>query len=183
MVGLVLTPEQVNSAPPEVRAWLHSLLETEYGGPELRQAGRDGTGNLAAMETEEAVAVLDRIRGDFLACQVFFEFGREASHTAHLPPQLHRVAVPDVMRHTQIADIQHLAACFDTISAAFRDVRGDPEASLIGFDQNGGCYVHATTRRSIQAVWRQMSRPGEAATPDAGPSPFGPSPSGSSPVP
>jgi hypothetical protein len=32
MVGLVLSPEQVKSAPPEIRAWLHAMLEAEVSG-------------------------------------------------------------------------------------------------------------------------------------------------------
>lgn len=156
MVGLVLTPEQVKSAPPEVRAWLHAMLEAEYGGPDLR-SGQDEDARLAALEPEEAAAMLDRIRSDFLSTQVFFEFGREPSAAAQLPPHLHRVAIPDILRHTQIGDVQHLAACLDAITAAFRAVRGDPDAALFAFDQGGGCYVHVATRQSIQAVWRQLA--------------------------
>lgn len=157
MVGLVLSPEQVRSAPPEVRAWLHALLEAEYGGPDLR-GGRNDHATLAALEPDEAAAVLQRIGSDFLTTQVFFELGRESAAAAQVPPHLHRVAIPDMLRHTQIGDVQHLAACLDAIAGAFRAVRGDPEANLVGFDQHGGCYVHATTRQSIQAVWRQLAR-------------------------
>ena len=156
MVGLVLSPEQVKSAPPEVRAWLHAMLEAEYGGPDLRP-GRDDHATLAALAPEEAASILDRIRGDFLATQVFFELGRESATAAQAPPNLHRVTIPDILRHTQIGDVQHLAACVDAITAAFRAVRGDPEAALMAFDQGGGCYVHAATCQSIRAVWRQLA--------------------------
>ncbi len=166
MVGLVLSPEQVKSAPPEVRAWLHTLLEAEYGGPDLRP-GRDEHAALAALAPEEAAALLDRIRGDFLTTQVFFEFGRDPVGTAQVPPNLHRVAIPDILRHTQIGDVQHFAACLDAITATFRALRGDPDAALFAFDQGGGCYVHATTRQSIHAVWRQLA--GALPRPQPGP--------------
>ena len=156
MVGLVLSPEQVKSAPPEVRAWLHAMLEAEYGGPDLRP-GRDEHATLAALEPEEAAAILDHIRGNFLAIEVFFELGRESATAAPVPPHLHRVAIPDILRHTQIGDVQHVAACLDAITAAFRAVRGDPDGALMAFDQGGGCYVHSATKQSIQAVWRQLA--------------------------
>ncbi|CAH2604448.1 conserved protein of unknown function [Rhodovastum atsumiense] len=165
MVGLVLSPEQVKLAPPEVRAWLHALLEAEYGNPELHGA-REAHETLAAMTPEEAAAVLAQIREDFLAAQVFFELGRESGYTPHLPAHLHRVAIPDIMRHAQIGELEHLAACLDRITVAFRAVRGDPEAVLVAFDQGGGCYVNTATRRSIQAIRRQVVRPaGSVATP------------------
>ena len=168
MVGLVLTPEQVKSAPPEVRAWLHAMLEAEYGGPDLRQ-GRDEHGALAAMEPEEALAVLERIRGDFLTTQVFFELGRESAAAAQVPPPMHRLAITDMMRHTQIGDVQHLGACLEAIGTAFRAVRGDPDAVLVAFDQRGGCYVHAGTQHSIQTAWRQLAGPpAEQPTPPPG---------------
>ena len=164
MVGLVLTPEQVKSAPPEVRAWLHTMLEAEYGGPDLR-AGRDEHNALAALGPEEAGAVLERIRGDFLTTQVFFELGRDLAAGAPMPPHLHRVAISDILRHTQIGDVQHLGACLDAITAAFREVRGDPQAVLLGFDQGGGCYVHAATKQAIQAVWRAFAGGAQPRTP------------------
>jgi hypothetical protein len=165
MVGLILSAEQIRTAPPEVRQWLRAALEAELGGePAAGSAIADLSQSLAVCGPGEAEELLDRIRNDFLSTQVFFELGREAPPAAGLPDDLHRVTFLDIARHTRVGNMQHLAACLETITAAFRLVRDDPSAALFAFDPRGGIVLRRGTHESISTLWhrlvaRQMTQP------------------------
>ena len=166
MVGIVLMPEQIKAAPLEVRAWLRSLVDAELAVP--RQAAeRPHTieDKLATCSLPEAAAILQRIGGDHLVCQVFFELGRDAPAGPAGPPHLHRLAIGELARHARIADGRRLIAAIEAINAAFQSVRGDAAASLFAFDQQGGCYIQAATHESIKQLWRDLvgAEPGAAA--------------------
>jgi hypothetical protein len=155
MVGLVLTPEQVRSAPPEVREWIKGLVEAELAG-EFAHPRCESGATLAACSRDEAAAILERIRGDYLASQVFFELGRDSPPEMPQPPQLHRIAIVDIMRHTRLANLDQLSAYLAAIQETFRAVRNDPAAALFAFDQRGGCYTHETTHQSIKRLWLDL---------------------------
>jgi len=177
MVGIVLTPEQIKAAPPEVRGWLRAQIDSDLG-PAFGSAPHDpphdrphtALETLAALSLPEAAGVLQRIHDDYPTCQVFFELGREGG--ADHPGQLHRVAVAEMARHTRIADGRRLIGCVEAINAAFQAVRGDGAATLFAFDQHGGCYVHPVTHQSIQQLWREVV--GVACSGEPGPAARGP---------
>ncbi|MDR3472076.1 MAG: hypothetical protein P4M09_10345 [Devosia sp.] len=176
MVDLVIKAEDLRAAPQQVREWLAAQLLDNLNiaavpsGSETRQEP-----TLAALTTEEAARMLELLRSDYLASQVFFELGRDAPDYALQRPAAHRIALADIVRHTRLGDLDHLAACLDSISAAFRQVHPDPSAMLFAFDQSGGLYVHESTRKSIKALWRAIVTSGgtgdalAASTVPAGP--------------
>jgi hypothetical protein len=149
-----------------VREWIKSILLVELSlapGPEHGQSEmREAT--LAECTVAEAGLVLEQIRDDYLASQVFFELGRDNLREKTELPGLHRISVAEILRHTRLGDPQHLAACLERIGAAFQTVRHDPAAILFAFDQVGNLYVHDATRRSIKQLWQTLvtSRLGNA---------------------
>ena len=157
MSGLILSAEQIRSAPPEVRHWLRGQLEAEFGG---EAAGTNGLGelgpSLAVCGLGEAEELLERIRSDFFSTQVFFELGSEVTSAGGLPDDLHRVTFLDIVRHTRVGNVQHLADCLDTITTAFRIVRDDPVAALFAYDAQGGVVMHRGTHDSISTLWHRL---------------------------
>jgi hypothetical protein len=163
MVDLVLKADQIRSAPREVRAWLGSMLQQEWG---LQAEADPGPGHvLAECSSEEAALVLAEIQSDYLACQVFFELGRGIPLESARGARLHRVLLSDILHHVRLGSVEHLAACLEEISRAFATVRSDPEARILAVDHGGACYVQEMTRQSIRSLWETlvMTRMGRAA--------------------
>jgi len=157
MVNLVLTNDQIRSAPLPVREWVRNLLAAELDLPVRAMEPREETARtLAECTVDEAALILEGIQNDYLACQVFFELGREAVPGRAPPASIRRTSLEEIMHHVRLTDVQHLAACLDEIGQAFRRVRNDEAVLLFAFDQQGGCYVHETTRRSIRALWQAL---------------------------
>ena len=68
MMALTLTAEQIRTAPPEIRKWLRSIIETEFKlsrGAEAEPQPRETV--LAACNLDEAKAIFALVRGDYLA--------------------------------------------------------------------------------------------------------------------
>ena len=65
MVGITLTPEQIRSAPPDVRHWLEQELATSLAlrprQPEREEPRHD---HLVACTVEEVTAITTRDSGD-----------------------------------------------------------------------------------------------------------------------
>jgi hypothetical protein len=156
MTGLILTSEQVRAAPPEVRQWLKGLLEAELGAaPEAHEREAEAPA-LAACSPAEARQMFDRIRGDYLASQVFFELGRASAGPFVRPDHLHRIALVDIARHTRLGNLHHVAAALEMITMAFRDVRNDSDAALLAFDGRGAVYIHEVTHHSVARLWQDL---------------------------
>jgi hypothetical protein len=158
MVDLVLSAEQIRSAPREVKEWIKSIFLTELtlaAGPE-HERGEMREATLAECTVAEAGLVLEQIRDDYLACQVFFELSRDSLREKMESAELHRIPVAEILRHTRLGDPEHLAACLDRISVAFQTVRHDPTAMLFAFDRMGNLYIHDATRRSIKGLWQAL---------------------------
>jgi hypothetical protein len=171
MVDLVLTADQIRSAPVPVREWVRNLLAAELDLPVRPIEPREDTARtLAECTVDEAARILEHIQSDYLACQVFFELGRDVGPGRAPSASVHRTSLEEIMHHVRLTDVQHLATCLDEISQAFRRVRNDDAVILFAFDQQGGCYVHEMTRRSIRALWQVLvtSRLGGSA-PAVGP--------------
>jgi hypothetical protein len=163
MVDVLLKAEQIKTAPREVKAWLNAVLEQELN---LKPDPSTAPSNvLAECTIEEAALVLAGLQSDYLACQVFFELGRDRPVENTAATRLHRVALETVMHHVRLDSVEHLATCLGEISRAFANVRRDPEARILALDNAGYCYVREITRQSIKAVWENlvMSRMGKAA--------------------
>jgi hypothetical protein len=165
MVNLVLTPQQVRSAPQPVREWLLSLLATEIGVPPQSESIGDteGTASLAECGEEEARRILADLGEDYLSTQVFFELGRERWGMTVGQADVCRISLSDLLHHARLVEPAHLMACLDRIATIFRQVRGDGNAVLFAFDQSGGLYVTEATSRSIRSVWRSLVKERQAA--------------------
>ena len=156
MAGLLLTSEQIRTAPAEVRHWLKTVIDAEFELGALQEPAEHPRHELTACTLENAKAVLERIRSDYISTQVFFELGREVPLAAPSQGPLYRLSLPDIARHCRLRNFEHLAACLETITAAFREVRQDPEASLFASDQRGGLYIHEGTHSSIARLWHEL---------------------------
>jgi hypothetical protein len=156
MVDFLLRAEEVDSAPREVKDWLASLLDRQVAGGTAAAARREPGPILAECSVEEAARVLDLLQSDYLACQVFFELGRDEPAAATPPWQLHRIGLDQILHHVRLADARHLVACLEKIAGAYRTVHPEGGAALFGLDERGGCYVHPTTRQSIHRLWQAL---------------------------
>ncbi len=167
MTGLMLTAEQIRSAPPEIRRWLKSILDTEFLlGAGVEHATQAIDTVLAACGPDEARAVFAQIRGDYLAAQVMLELGRHAPVTADGSRRIVGGALADLARHARLDNLQQLGVCLERISSVFGEIRKDPGAVLFAFDQGGGFYVHETTYQSFRKLWKSLVLGEIAATPD-----------------
>ena len=75
MTSFTFSPEQVRSAPPDVRQWMvreiaNALAAAERPSHDPAQAERAA---LSRCSVDEALQIFNLIRGDFLLTQVFFE--------------------------------------------------------------------------------------------------------------
>jgi hypothetical protein len=160
MTSFTFTPEQVRSAPAEVRHWMvqeiaQALAVAQRPAHDPAQAQRTA---LAACSLDEALQILDRIRGNFLLTQVFFELARDAA-PGRTAPSLHVLDVAELLHHTRLNSGEGLVQSLEAINAAYREVHRDPQATLFGFDDHGHVYVRQETHLSVRRLWEQLERP------------------------
>lgn len=155
MVGITLSPEQIRSAPPEVRQWLEHEIAASLGlnarGPEPAAAAAE---HLVAFDDAEALAVLSLIQGMLPAVNVFFELGRKGEMTGQ--DGLEALRLADMLRHTHLQNVDQVVSCLKIINNAARQVRQDGEATVYLIDPRGYCLVAAQTQQSIFRIWQQI---------------------------
>lgn len=158
MVDLVLNQAQIVAAPPEVKEWLRTILLEELDIALQPAGASEKESEIALTECgfKEAGLILEQIRSDYVTCQVFFELGRDNPINRLGQGTLHRIAITDILRHTRLADAEHLYASLAKIRDAFRSVLGNASAELFALDHMGGLYIHATTKRSVKALWQAL---------------------------
>lgn len=163
MVDLLLKADQIKSAPREVKNWLKAMLERDLSL--MPDSNTNPSWALAECTIEEAALVLAAIQNDYLACQVFFELGRDQYVEDTPPNRFHKVSLTIVMHHVRLSSGEHLIACLEEISQTFANVRHEPEVQILALDGNGNCYIRETTRQSIRAIWEDLvvNRTGKAA--------------------
>jgi hypothetical protein len=155
MIGITLSPEQMRAAPPEVRRWIEKELASSLGFlAQVDRQSHPARSELAVCAREEALGIFELIKGDYLTCQVFFELGRGADDNES-PYQLHALSIAEIMRHTRIHSTE-LQRSLTVINQALQQLRRDPNVSLFGFDEEGHCYVHRETHRSIGQLWQEF---------------------------
>ncbi len=156
MVGITLTPEQIRTAPIEVRHWIEGELAASLG---LRPGGvaqqEPNRQHLVACSIEEAAAVPSLIQGMFPAASVFFELGRQGDSFGSEGLEAFRLL--DILKHTRLSNVTQVIGCLDIINEAVRRVREDPMACLYVLDNRGACIVAAPTQQSISELWRQIT--------------------------
>lgn len=153
MVGITLSPEQIRSAPPEVRQWLEHEIARTLGFQPPSDTVAASPSRLAACSPQEAMAIYGSIRGMLPVVNVFFELGREGASVGQEGIEAFRLV--DILRHTRLPGMQQLGACLQIIDESFRQVRNDENAALFILDPRGYCIVATETQQSILGVWRQ----------------------------
>ena len=101
MVGITLLPEQIRTAPSEVRKWLeHELLVSLGVQPPAAQSAAP---HLVACGVEEAAQVLSLIQGMIPVVNVFFELGRDGASVGIAGLEAFRLV--DILRHTRLQNL------------------------------------------------------------------------------
>lgn len=165
MVGITLNPEQVRSAPPEVRKWLEHEIARSLGLIGAPADFQPEPEHLVAVTPDEAAAIFASIRGMLPVVNVFFELGREGESIGRADIEAYRVA--DIVRHARLPSVEQLEACLDAINGALRLVHRDPKATLYAYDRRGYCLIAAASQKSILAVWQEVVGSGLAGGTDA----------------
>ncbi len=157
MVGITLTPEQIRTAPPDVRRWLEQELAKTFGLRPARAEAPEAQPHhehLVACSLDEATSILRLIQGMLPVVNVFFELGR---HAANLREEgLAAFRLTDMLNHTRLQSLDQIIDCLRIINEAVQQVRADPDATLYALDQYGDCYVAAQTQQSILRLWLQV---------------------------
>ncbi len=157
MFGITLTPEQIRTAPIEVRKWIERefarSLGLEVHDPKATQAARQ---HLVACTPEEASAVFSLIRGMLPVVNVFFELGRKG--TTLMDEELEAFRIVDMLHHTRLQHPDQVIACLDIINDAIRRVTGDAGATLYALDNSGDCFIATKTQQSVLRVWQEAIR-------------------------
>jgi hypothetical protein len=159
MVGIVLSEEQVRSAPPEVRRWLYGLMErtlepghdVHYDRGGFHYAGDD----LAVCGPDEVLRLFSAIRGEPLMAELFFRLGRDNYDRAtgrHTPLPVTTAALVEDLPIVPAQLDQALAP----LNKVLRGLRGDPQAVLFRRDEAGNYLVHERTQWNIQQLLQHL---------------------------
>ena len=151
MIGITLSPEQIRSAPLEVRRWLEQQIATSLGFNALPAEPQP---NLAECGPDLVRAILSVIHKIPPVTQVFFDLAREPAASA--PNGLRVLNLMDIMQHCHLQAPEQVAACLSTINEALRRVTGNADVAVAAVDAVGHCLVTDSTARSILAVWQDM---------------------------
>ncbi|GLQ77300.1 hypothetical protein GCM10007881_08160 [Mesorhizobium huakuii] len=153
MVGITLSPEQIRSAPPEVRQWLEHEIARSLGLHPVSDTMAPDASHLVGCSPQEAMTIYETVRGMLPVVNVFFELGREGAKITESGVQAFRLA--DMLRHTHLPDLERLVACLQVIDRAFQQIHNEDGAALFVLDPRGYCVVTVTTQQSVLAVWTQ----------------------------
>lgn len=167
-MDILITADEYARAPRLVREWIDATISAQLGLARNDGLGGNGLEQLVALSAEQAAALLEEIRNDYVACQVFFELGRSGADEGTEPDGWHRLPLLDIMHHTRLADPSQVLAVLERISEAFRLV-GDEDAPLFAIDQASNLRLRRQTQRSIQALWRRIVAEQYAELADAHP--------------
>lgn len=159
-LSLVITSEELRTAPREVRQWLQRLI----GAPDPtnlvfeRNGFRYTDETLAILDEAETLAVLECIADDFVATQVLFQFGSDCYDPATGVQHAHVVSAADIARYTEIHSPATIPDYLNRIEQSVRDLRGDQTASLFRRHAHGRYSVHESTQVAIHRVWEKLMK-------------------------
>ena len=154
MVGITLSSEQINQAPPDVRRWLEQQISSALGFYRPNPAMRPPERHLIGCDIETARGVLSLIHGMLPVVSVFFELGREP--VASSPQGLRALRLDEMARHAHLQPVEQVVACLRAIDQALQRVSGTQDAMLTALDSEGHCLVADVTARSILALWEEI---------------------------
>lgn len=160
-VSLIITPEQVKTAPREVRQWLYRLVGAEDPAAFIveRNGFRYTEDNLAVCSEAEIAAIYDRICHDRITAQILLQFGCNSYDPATGAVHAHRVHVGDLLRYTDLRNATHLDGHLKTITAALRAERNDRAAEFFAHEHHDAYWVHELTQTAIHRLWERLAKP------------------------
>ena len=157
MVGITLSPEQIRSAPPQVREWIEHEIAHALGLTASAPQPPQVPPHLVACGHDEVKAILAEIRSMLPVVAVFFELGRELGSRMGQGVRVLRIA--DILSHSLLHMPAQVVQCLDVINEAMRRVRGDSGATIYALDQGGHCLIAEATAQSILLLWQGMMAP------------------------
>lgn len=155
MIGITLTTDQIRTAPKEVRQWIeHQViaglgLAADAPAPAPVQAT-----HLAALNEEEAAAVLAQVRGMLPAANLLLEFARPGVAFGNPPVMSYRLI--DILNHTKLQNIGQVMTCLEALDEAVVRLRGDAAIRFCGFDNEGHCFIAPETQQAIAGLWHEV---------------------------
>jgi hypothetical protein len=159
MVGIVLSEEQIRSAPAEVRRWLAAVVEgTLQAGHNLaydRGGFRYAEDELAICDPQEILQIFSALRNDAAACQIFFRLGKDnydraaGRHTA-IP-----ITDEELIAGSAIS-AERIDKSLADVNRCLRSVRNDPQATLFVRDGAGRVVVHERTQWNIHMLLQHL---------------------------
>ncbi len=160
MTGITLSPEQIRSAPAEVRRWIEHEVATSLGLQGQPAEPQRRIPQLVACSHDELGAVLSLIQGVFPAVNVFFELGRKGTGFAQGRLEAYRIS--DIQNHSRLRTPEQVISCLNLINEALHRVRGSTGASFYGADGDY-CFVATETQQNIRRLWLELISGGESA--------------------
>ena len=158
--GIFLNVERVAAAPPEVRTWLREQLFDDGGSGFVleRNGHRSSDDGLAICDVREIKTMLRALADDYVACQVFFQFGCDYFNPKSGERRAFLLRSQDFLQHTDVGDFARLHRAVDRINLVLSQVRSERDATLCRFDGNNGFHVHGTTQYRIYGFWQRLIR-------------------------
>jgi len=154
MIGITLSPEQIRTAPAEVRRWLRREIADAFDFPLEREIAKPEADHLVICGPDEVAAIYAAIQGMLPVVNVFFELGREGERVGAGAVEAYRL--DDMAHHARLQSLEQLDTCLQIIDEAVRAIRNDPGATLYVLDPRGYCLIATATRTNILALWRQL---------------------------
>lgn len=158
--GILLTLEQIQSAPAEVRDWLMQTLFS--GGPAGGDFGFEPNrtvtdDKLAVLSSLEVKTILLALGDNYMALQIFFRLGCEADAPVTVGRQSRVLTFADFKDQTDVGDTMQLRRSIQYINEALRGLREDPEATVCQIEGNDRYRVHRATQEKIHRFWERVS--------------------------
>lgn len=153
---LVITAEQIRTAPREVRQWFYALV----GAPAPETCIIEHNGfrateeHLALLDEAEACALIARLEDDAVATELLVQFSDDCWDPASGIHQAHRVSVSDIVHNTSIGSPTEVRRHLDRIEEALRAGRGDNRVMLFQGNSHLGYSVHPVTQTVLHRLQR-----------------------------
>jgi len=154
MLGITLSPEDIRSAPPDVRHWIEQQAAALFA-PQTSETPQSASHALTACTLEEAHAILEQIQNLLPVVSVFFELGRESAGMV-AGQGVRSLNLTDIQRHSRLRSPDPVVQCVDAINQTLSGLRDDPPAMICAIDPQGHCFVADATAHSILALWHEI---------------------------
>lgn len=158
--GILLTLEQIQTAPAEVREWLMKTLFSDnpivedFGSEPGRTVSDDRLAVLSSLEVKNILAAL----GDnYMALQIFFRFGCTPDSRVAEGRQSRVLSFADFKDRTDVGDTMQLRRSIQYINEALHSLRGDPGATVCQIEGNDRYRIHCATQHRINRFWERVS--------------------------